>query len=343
MQAAGRQLSPCETNRGVLDVWAAPGCGHRLEYREGQTLAEVKQDQSGLVWDPVCDRVFPIRQGIARFVQGPSYAESFGEQWMRFRRTQIDRFNGTTLSRDRFYSGTGWTPEGVKDQRILEVGCGAGRFTQVLLDAGAEIYAIDLTSAVEACWANCGPHPRLHVSQADLFQLPFREQGLDKIFCYGVLQHTPDPRRAFLSLVPFLRPGGEIAMDVYLRTWRNLASKSKYLYRWLTTRMPRETLFRFVRWYVPRWLPIDTQIKRIPKLGSVLGMLIPCWNYAHLPLTKEQVIEWGVLDTFDALSPTYDVPQSVPQVRSWFEEAGLVDVRIRKGGNGILGNGRKPV
>jgi len=327
---------PVQLDEERLAVFAAPGCSHPLKLLSETSFAEPA------LLDAVCGRRFPIRWGIPRFVSDDGYAASFGEQWNRFRKTQLDRFNGTTISRDRFFRGTGWDAGDLVGQRVLDAGCGAGRFTQVLLDAGAEVYALDLTSAVEACWANNGPHPRLCVAQADLYAVPFRQAVFDKVLCYGTLQHTPDPRRAFLSLVPFLRSGGEIAIDVYLRGWRLLPSKSKYLYRWLTKRMPHDTLFRIVQWYVPKWLPIDTQLKRIPKIGPLLGMLVPCWNYSHLPLTRAQVIEWGVLDTFDALSPTYDVPQTIPEVRSWFEQAGLVDVRIREGGNGILANGRKP-
>lgn len=313
-----------------LQVLASPGCGHSLEPREGELL------------DRACGRRFPIRHGIPRFVTHDGYASSFGEQWTRFRRTQIDRLNGTTLSRDRLCAGTGWHVEELQGQRVLDVGCGAGRFTQVLLDGGAEVYAFDLTSAVDACLANHGPHPRLCVVQADCFSAPFHRGIFDKVLCYGVLQHTPQPKRAFLSMVPFLRPGGEIAIDVYVKKWQIVSSKSKYLYRWLTTRIPRHVLFRIIQWYIPKWLPFDSAMKRIPTLGPLLGMAIPCWNYSHLPLTPQQVVEWGILDTFDALSPTYDLPQTMPEVTSWFQEAGLVDVRIREGGNGIVANGRRP-
>ncbi|MGD9727390.1 MAG: hypothetical protein AB7R40_07870 [Nitrospiraceae bacterium] len=55
---------------------------------------------------------------------------------------------------------------------------------------------------------------------------------------------------------------------------------------------------------------------------------------------QESRIEWGILDTCDALSPAYDYPQTEQTVAGWFQRAGLVDVRVRLGGNGVLGNGR---
>ncbi len=284
-------------------------------------------------------RRYAVKNFIPRFVEDDSYTASFGEQWNRYRRTQIDRFNGTHLSKDRFYSGTGWTPEELAGQRVLEVGCGAGRFTQILLDAGAEAWSLDYSAAVDACWENHGPHPRLQVFKGDLYALPFRQEFFDKVFCYGVLQATPDPERAFMSLIPFLKPGGKIAIDIYHKTGWTDRWRSKYYYRWLTKRIPHNALRRMVEWYVPRWLPIDDFCQRLPVLRRIVPVLVPCWNYRGLlPLTDQQIREWAILDTFDALSPRYDFPQTLSEVRSWFEKAGLKDIDVRPGGNGILGN-----
>lgn len=324
----------------VKDLVCATGA-HELALAPGWTEVE-GEIWEGLLVCAIDGARVPIRGGIPRLREDDGYLASFGEQWNRFRRTQLDRFNGMTLSRDRLFAGTGWTPAELAGSRVLEVGCGAGRFTQVLLDAGATVWALDYTSAVDACLANNRPHPNLCVVQADLYRMPLRPRSFDYVFCYGVLQHTPDVRGAFMSLVPFLKLGGRLAIDVYRKGWVLEPYKSKYLWRPLTTRMPRHLLFRIVRWYVPKWLPIDTAIKRIPHVGRVLGMLIPCWNYAYLPLSLEQRVEWGVLDTFDALASRYDSPQALREVEGWFCHAGLEEVCVRPGGNGILGNGRAP-
>jgi SAM-dependent methyltransferase len=312
---------------------------HNLELMEG-AVEERGEIKEGVLTCPAGCPLVPIRQFVPRFVPNSSYSANFGEQWNRFRRTQIDRYNGTTLSKDRFFSGTGWSPAELKGAKILEAGCGAGRFTQVMLDAGAHVYSVDLSSAVDACFANNGPHENLCVVQADLCQIPFRPGSFDKVFCYGVLQHTPDPRASFMNLVPFLRPGGDLAIDVYHKGWALEPYKSKYFYRPLTTRMPRDWLFRLLQWYIPKWLPFDTFIKRLPLVGGVLGMVIPCWNYRYLPLSREQRAEWSVLDTFDALAPAYDLPQTPETITEWFTNAGLTDIHVRLGGNGILGSAR---
>jgi hypothetical protein len=61
-----------------------------------------------------------------------------------------------------------------------------------------------------------------------------------------------------------------------------------------------------------------------------------------LPLTSEQIESWAILDTFDALSPKYDSPQTEETLAAWCDEAGLDNVQIKGGGNGLICNAIKP-
>lgn len=286
----------------------------------------------------------PTRNGIPRFVDEVDYASSFGEQWQRYRRVQLDSETRKSLSRDRLFEGTGWTPEELQGELVLEVGCGAGRFTEILLEAGAQVVAVDASAAVDACRQTCGDNPNLALVQADLHRLPFRPGAFDRVFCYGVLQHTPDPERAFRAIVEHARPGGLIAADVYRHKEYIDRWFAKVLWRPLTTRMPRSLLRRIIEWYMPRWLPIDNRLRTVPRFGRFLIAVVPCWNPRGLfELTPEEELAWAVLDTFDALAPRYDKPQSIEDVEAWCARAGLVDVRVRYGGNGVELNARKPV
>lgn len=286
-----------------------------------------------------CAAGYPVRGQVPRFVPEENYAGSFGFQWNRFRSTQLDSSTGTTISRDRFMKSTGWSPDELRGKRVLDVGCGAGRFAEVALDCGAEVVALDYSSAVDACRANHASRDSLDVVQGDVYHLPFAPGSFDFVYCLGVLQHTPDVKAAFMALPAQVRPGGRLAVDVYVRQLRNVFS-GKYWVRPITRHVPRERLMKWVEGVmVPVLLPVSVAVGRIPRLGRKLRAVIPVSNYdGVLPLTREQLREWAVLDTFDMLSPAHDHPQDAPTLRRWFAEAGMRDVEVFRPGH-LVGRG----
>jgi SAM-dependent methyltransferase len=320
----------------------SPVTGHPM-HLQSDFLEEHDEIKEGRLVDASGKHIVPIRNFIPRFVEGAYYTDSFGLEWNQYRGLLIDREQGLSITADRFYRCTCWSEEELRGSQVLEIGCGAGRFTQIMLEAGAKVYSCDISSAVDACWNTNGPNKNLCLLQADLYQIPCRPESFDYVFCYAVLQHTPNPQRAFMSLIPFLRRGGKLSVDCYVRQPRFTRWTSKYLWRPFTTRIPPRYLLKLVEWYIPKWLPIDTKLARIPRFGKRLVGLIPCWNYTGiLPLDSKQIMEWAILDTFDALASKYDNPQTIDEVANWFREAGLSDVQVKLGANGIVGNGTKP-
>jgi SAM-dependent methyltransferase len=281
------------------------------------------------------------REGVLRIREDSGYNAPFALQWGRFRANQLDVVNGTRLSWRRFQE-TGWSPEALRGRRVLEAGCGAGRFTRILAEAGAELVTFDYSAAVDVCRENNGHFGNVTFLQCDLLDMPFREGAFDYVFCHGVLQHTPSPRDSFRALARVVRPGGKLSVDCYHKDGRIRPWKSKYLWRPWTTRVRPERLLAFLEWFIPRWLPIDTAIKRIPLLGRYLGSIVPCWNYYYTDLSEDEKVQWAIMDTFDALAPAYDRPVTRRQLRGWFEELGWTDFEVRPGGNGLVGNGTKP-
>ena len=266
-----------------------------------------------------------------------NYTGSFGFQWTRHAKTQLDSFVGLPISRKRLFSVTGW-PQNMAGQRILEAGSGAGRFTEVLLSTGPQVWSFDPSEAVEANRENNGRSPNLHLFRADIFNLP-QDIGLfDKVLCLGVLQHTPDPKGAFMKLTKFVKPGGEIVVDVYKKT---LFSRLqwKYFLRPFTKWIPARVLYTLVRLTVLLLLPLAIIAHKL--LGSFGTRLFPIASYPTLGLPYKIHQEWSVLDTFDMYSPTYDKPQTLRAVRQWFKEAGLKDVEVKYGPNGVTGKGKK--
>jgi SAM-dependent methyltransferase len=297
--------------------------------------------ESGALDCAGCASRFPIIGGIPRFVRAESYAESFGFQWNRFRQTQLDSHSGRDISRERFLSATGWEPEWLAGKTVLDAGCGAGRFTEIALSLGATVFAVDFSRAVEACQANFPSHPNLHVIQGNIYSLPFPDGCFDAIYCLGVLQHTPDPRRAFLALPRHLKPGGRLAVDIYQGGWRKALS-AKYWLRPVTVRLPQEKLFRALERSMPVLMGLSRGASRLPGVGRLAQRMLPVANYEGMyGLDDRQLREWAVLDTFDMLSPQYDRPQTPRTLHRWTHEAGLQEIEIGKFGH-LVARGRKP-
>jgi SAM-dependent methyltransferase len=319
-------------------------CGGRLVLDALPPIAgpgEPAEIESGRLDCTRCGASHPIVDAVPRFAGGAGgNGDSFGFQWNRFRRTQLDSHSGLPISRERFLRSTGWSAASLAGARLLDVGCGAGRFVEVALDCGATVVAVDRSSAVDACRANFRGHPRLHVVQADLHALPFAAASFDFVVCLGVLQHTPDPRRALLALPPQVKPGGRLAADVYAGGWRRLV-QAKYWLRPLTTRLPPRRLFGVLESQVPRLLAVRRAASRAPLVGRVLRRLIPVADYSSAyPLDERQLREWALLDTFDMLAPSHDRPQPARVLRRWAREAGLREAEVARCGHLVV-RGRK--
>lgn len=282
-----------------------------------------------------CGRQFAIVAGLPRFVAPDNYAASFGFQWNLHARTQLDSHTGVAISAERIRIATGW-PARLEGEVILEAGSGAGRFTEVLVRTGATVLSFDYSNAVDANARNNGGAANLLLFQGDIFAIPCPAKSLDRVFCLGVLQHTPDPARAFRSLASRVKPGGQLVVDVYAKSWVSVFHW-RFLLRPFTKRMDKERLYRLLERWVPPLIPVSAGLRRM--LGRAGARLLPIAEYSHLGFSPEVNRDWSVLDTFDMLSPEFDLPQSVATVRSWFEAEGFTNVEVFRGPNGVVARG----
>jgi SAM-dependent methyltransferase len=276
-------------------------------------------------------------------VPSEEYAHTFGYQWNYFDKMQLDSHMGNDLSRERFFATTQW-PAKMDGQLILEAGCGMGRFTQIALATGAEVFSFDLSNAVEASFRNNGASDRVHIFQASIYKIPLRKKSFDKVFCMGVLQHCPDVLGAFMSLIPFLRPGGEIVIDVY-QSQTGWFPPLKYWVRPFLTWMGPKGIHKFLSWTIPPAFVVKKALYQVPFVGKTIGDFIPIGPVSHKPrlnLTDEELKQVKILSALDMFSPLHDHPQTIATVRKWFTDAGLVDVYVGTGFNGINARGRKP-
>jgi SAM-dependent methyltransferase len=257
-----------------------------------------------------------------------NYTESFGYQWNKFNKTQLDNsLKNCQLSKERFFTQTGWDKEDLAGKDVLEVGSGAGRFTQVVLDyTKANLYSIDYSNAVFANYQNNKHHGnRLKLFQASIYEMPFPDNSFDKVFCFGVLQHTPDFKKSVKCLIDKVKPGGEVVVDFYpIRGWWTKL-QAKYLLRPFTKKMDHDKLLHIIDANADRLISTFKFFEKIG-LGQIFNRFLPvCDIKASIPagLSKQELREWVVLDTFDMFSPEHDHPQKLSTVAEWFKEFGM--------------------
>ena len=277
-----------------------------------------------------CSTSYPLVKNIPRFVPAENYTSSFGFQWNIHAKTQVDKYNGLTISRDRFFSQSKWTPEELRGKTVLECGSGAGRFSQVISDTGARLFTIDYSNAVDANAENNKDADNIFYSQASLYELPFNENAFDYLVCLGVLQHTPDVAKSISSMIAHLKPGGKFCFDAYAAPMSYF--HPRHLMRPITTKMKKEKLHALVEKWVPRLLPVSTALHGVPVVGEYFARLIPVANWRkNIKLPNEEMYrQWAVLDTFDWLSPAYETPQSRNGLQKIFAELPIEKLVIER-------------
>lgn len=308
----------------LVDLLRSPGGQGPLALASGEATADGHIEQGELTGDARVS--YPIVGGIPRFVPSASYASTFSEQWKRWATTQLDSVNGTGVFRRRFERYFA-DPAQLAGLTVLDAGCGAGAFLDVAAPYAQRLIGIDLSESVESAYVAHRSRPNVDVVQGDLCALPFAVGSFDLVFCFGVIQHTPDPEATFRSLARLVRPGGTLAVWIYERAPYE-PFKPRHLVRRYTAGMDTVRAMSFIERYCRAARPARRLLRRLPA-GHRVARLVPVSDMAayagNLPehLTLAQVDEWEVMDTHDMLITRYDQPQRAIDVARWFEDAGM--------------------
>ena len=300
--------------RTALAVVVCPSC-------KGELVPHASTEQDGEILEGrldcrICGRIFPITRGVPRFVPEGAYAQSFGYQWNWFRTVQLDSINQTSVSEQALAATTGWRDDEFNGRRLLDAGVGAGRFADRAAAKGAEVFGVDLTMAVDAAYRNIGTRPNVHLMQADIFALPFRDRTFDLAYSIGVLHHTPEPEKAFQCVAATVRPCGKFAVYLYARY--GMSHKASDAIRNITTRLPLKVMWGLAAAAIPLYY-----LYRLPLVGKALQLA--------LPISMQSDARWRWLDTFDWYTPKYQFKYLYPEIFRWFRDSGFRDIEIFDG------------
>ena len=91
---------------------------------------------------------YTIKDNVYVFNQNDLYTSNFGHQWKDFQNVQIDSLNNNEISYKFLKRLLFNNEEILKDKIVLEIGCGAGRFTEYLVKKTKLCVSVDLSSAI---------------------------------------------------------------------------------------------------------------------------------------------------------------------------------------------------
>lgn len=303
---------------------------------------ELAESEMALTCTEGC--TFQVRNSIPRFVESSAYASAFGLQWLRYRKTQLDSHTGVPVSRrriERCFGDSTWG--GLRGRHVLEAGCGAGRFTEVLLDGGARVTSIDLSDAVEANSENFPQSNTHRVAQCDILKLPFAPRQFDVVCCLGVIQHTPSPEATIAALYESVKPGGIMVLDHYAPTL-SWYTKSAPLFRAMLKRLPPQEGLRATEAIVRLFLPLHRATRNWYVGQAIVSRISPvvCYYHAIPELDDRAQLEWALLDTHDSLTDWYKHFRTASQLRDLLQQMRLEDVEVFDRGSNVEVRGRRP-
>jgi SAM-dependent methyltransferase len=310
---------------GLLELLRCPACRGRLALAvDEEEHREVKTGRLTCA----CGQVYQISRFVPRFVDADKYAGSFSRQRLYVRR-HFSHYRNDRSGDAQFLPTTGFSAEEIRSGLTLEIGCGYGRFIDVVQRSGGRIVGVDLsTHSIDLAQDFVGLRDDVFLVQADLFALPFEPGTFRHVYSIGVLHHTPDTKRAFDAIVPYLSPGGRIAIWVYhpddkrsSNRWRMVTTRLNHrvLYAWC---IANQALFSWIRALPGGW-----------RFSSVVPGAGPGGHF------------WlRVLGDFDNLSPQFAYVHRESEVASWFRDAELTDVRALPRRTAVVGTkGSQPI
>jgi SAM-dependent methyltransferase len=265
----------------------------------------------------------------------------------------------------------------LKGKQVLEAGCGAGRFTEILLQSGADVQATDLSIAVEANYDNFNQYKNYTVCQSSILEPPYAPEQFDFVICVGVIQATPDPEETIMVLASLVKPGGQLVIDIYSYDYPATASR-RFLRQlllnkpgWLTLNVCRmlvallwplhRGLRGLCRWtnlhlkppqLLKRsgrmetfWLENIQDLARCSKLYAAWVRLSPLVDYqdSYPQLGNRLLRAWAILDMHDTVTDVYKHFRSQEEIVNHLESLGLEIIEAGYGGNGVEARAFKPI
>ena len=265
---------------------------------------------------------YEISNGIPRFVKDEGYSDNFGWQWNKWARVQFEDENiGRPMegySKNMFSTITEFNKREIQNKLVLDIGCGSGRFADIVSTMGGTTIALDYSNAIDAAKDNVNNKNVLFI-QGDALSLPIKNEVIDFSYSIGVLHHTPNPKKGVEEAYRVLKKDGIFAISVY-------SKQSLYTFSSVTFwRRVFKGMWPLLGHYPPL---IYSRI--FGTLNHYLGLISKYLTYPirlFFPTMVLSDIRWSILDTFDAVTTSFQSGHTIYEVFNWFSSSGFKEIK----------------
>lgn len=287
--------------REILDIICCPNCKHDLTLFE----KEVTNNEviGGLLQCDNCQKSFEIIKGVPRMIvdldDRTELAESWGFEWAKRAegKLEIDTIYGETEEEElnTFFHCLGIAPDDLRGKVILDAGCGCGRLTKALGQHGAKIFGIDIASSIEHIHEYCKPNNNVHIIQADILNLPFKNAAFNYVWSKLAICYVREPEYAFKNLSDLVKSSGKLFVSVPDKANVSFVVKFRDFLK-IPHRVPLRLLFYF-SWCLAPLLWLAKRILRRQKAS----------------------LRANVFFLFNAMHPSFMTRHTYEEVAGWFE------------------------
>lgn len=178
-------------------------------------------------------------------------------------------------------------------KRVLDAGCGSGRFSYAMASMGATVVAVDQSPAgvmhTQRACAEFGD--RVTVRRHDLRQPLDLPADFDLVWSFGVLHHTGNTYGAFRNIAALVKPGGCIFMMLYGEPTG--ADDGEFAYY--------------------------TEVERLRRATAAMS-----FTQRHAEIARLKGADVG--GWFDAVSPAVNDTYSFYEIQLWLRNAGFAEI-----------------
>ena len=224
----------------------------------------------------------PLAKAITGAIESKKHRQPFAD-YRKFIQHRYDGMAGRLTRVSGFFSGHEALAGAVFKprafdlrgcRRILDAGCGDGRYTRQILrraDPEALIAAFDLSNRMLVRARRRLKSSRVYQVAADLTRLPFPDGLFDAVVCGWVLEHLPDPCPGLRELARVLRPGGKLLLMTTEDTFTGAVCSSLWHCRtYNRAELNRSCQECGLQWVRPLYF---TQLHRLFRLGGIVAEL----------------------------------------------------------------------